>query len=97
MLRKSLLGLLLAGGLAVSAMAAEVYVRVGPPRPVYERRVVSPGPGYVWVPGYHNYEGNSYVWVPGRWERPPRARARWERHHWVKRRGGWVLVEGRWR
>ena len=97
MLGKKWLGLILAGGLAASAMAAEVYVRIGPPRPIAERRVMAPGPGYVWVPGYHNWNGNAYVWVPGRWERPPRARARWVQHRWVKRRGGWVFVEGHWR
>lgn len=93
-----LAGLVFAGALACgSAMAADIVVRVGPPRPVHEVRVVRPGPDYVWVSGYHRYEGNRYEWVPGRWERPPHAHARWEAHHWVKRNGGWVLIDGRWR
>jgi hypothetical protein len=80
-----------------SAQAEEVIVHVRPPRPIVETRVVSPGPGYVWIGGYHRWDGRAYVWAPGRWERPPRAHARWVRHRWVHRHGGWVLVEGRWR
>lgn len=97
MLRRGMLGLLFAATLAMSAMGAEVFVRIGPPRPVVERVVVRPGPGYVWIPGYHRWDGAAYVWAPGRWELPPRPRARWIAHRWVRRRGGWVFVEGRWR
>ena len=97
MLHKSLIGLVFAGGLVFTATAADVFVRVGPPRPVFETRGPRPGRGHVWVSGYQRWDGNAYVWGPGRWEAPPRPRARWQSHHWVHRRGGWVLVEGRWR
>jgi hypothetical protein len=97
MLARKFVGLIFAGLLTVGGATAEVVVRIGPPHAVVERRGPAPGRGYIWVPGYHNWNGNSHVWVPGRWEQPPRARARWVPHHWVKRRGGWVLVEGHWR
>ena len=97
MLRKTLIGFLLTGMLAVSAVAAEIFVRVGPPRPVYETRGPMPGRGYVWISGYHRWDGRSHIWVPGRWELAPRPRAHWVAHRWVKRRGGWVFVEGHWR
>ena len=75
-----------------------VYVRVGPPPPIVETRVVAPGPGYVWIPGYHTWDGRAYVWRAGRWDRGPRARARWVSPRWVHdRRHGWYLVDGRWR
>jgi hypothetical protein len=75
-----------------------VYVRVGPPAPIVERRVVAPGPGYVWTPGYHTWNGHAYVWRPGRWHRGPRAHARWAPAHWVhNRHHGWYLVNGHWR
>ena len=90
-------GLILATGLAMTASAAEVIVRTAPPRDIAERRPPSPGRDYVWIPGYHNWDGHSHVWVAGRWEQPPHAHARWERHRWVRRDGGYVLVEGRWR
>jgi len=97
MLRTGLLALVLAGVVAVGVNAAEIFVRVGPPRPLVEARVVRPGPGYVWVPGFQRWGGAAFVWVPGRWELPPHPGARWVAHRWVRRRGGWVFVEGRWR
>jgi hypothetical protein len=75
-----------------------LYVQVGPPRPLVEAAVVSPGPGYVWTPGYHRWDGGGYVWVPGAWVRAPRPRAVWVPGRWVRdRRHGWYYVEGRWR
>ena len=97
MFHKTLIGLGWAAMLGVSAMGAEVFVRIGPPRPMIERRGPVPGRDYVWVSGYHTWDGHSHVWVPGRWERPPRPRAHWVAHRWVRRRGGYVLVEGHWR
>ena len=89
----SAFGLLLSAG----TVCAEVVVRVGPPAAIVETRPVRPGPHHVWIAGYHRWENNAYVWVPGRWELPPRAHARWVAHRWVRRGGGWVSVEGRWR
>ena len=97
MLFKRMIGLVFAGALTFSAGAAEVVVRVAPPRVLVERRGPPPSREHVWVQGYHNWDGHGYVWVPGRWERAPRPRAHWVAHHWVRRRGGWVLVEGHWR
>ena len=94
---------LLAGSLSMMAACAtaaprgRLYVRVGPPAPIYETRIVSPGPGFVWLPGYYQSEPRGYVWVPGRWERPPRARAQWVPARWVHDRRGWYVVEGHWR
>jgi hypothetical protein len=83
---------------ACASAATRVYVRVGPPRPVAEVRVVSPGPRYVWVGGYHRWDGRGYVWVPGGWVVPPRPRAVWVAPHWVHDgRHGWYFVAGRWR
>ncbi len=97
MFRSTLLGLTLAAGLALQVSAADIIVKIAPPHAVVERRPEAPGRDYVWITGYHRWDGNAYVWVPGRWERPPRAHARWVEHKWVKRNGGWVLVEGHWR
>jgi WXXGXW repeat (2 copies) len=97
MFRSILLGTILAGGLAISASAADVVVSIRPPRAVVEKRPPAPGREYVWVDGYHRYEGNAYVWTPGRWEVPPHAHAHWVAHQWVRRGNGWVMVEGHWR
>ena len=97
MFRRTLIAVVFTGTLALNAFAADVFVRIGPPRPVVERRLAAPSRDHVWVGGYHRWDGNAYVWTPGRWEMPPRRRARWVPHHWVHRKGGWVLVEGHWR
>jgi hypothetical protein len=94
---------LVSAGLSASAACVSaaprgrVYVLVGPPAPIVEARVVAPGPGYVWVSGYHAWDGRAYVWRPGRWDRAPRASARWVPARWVRDRRGWYMVEGRWR
>ncbi len=97
MLRKTLIASVLGCALSFCAMAEEVYVRVGPPRPIHERRLVSPGAGYVWTPGYHRWDSNRYVWAPGQWQRPPRPRGRWVAARWQHRPGGWVFIDGHWR
>jgi hypothetical protein len=80
-----------------TGVRAAFYVPVPPPGPIRETIIVSPGSGYVWVPGYHRWEGGHYLWVSGRWDRAPRARARWESGRWRHSRQGWYWVEGRWR
>jgi hypothetical protein len=96
-IRRGLLAGLMAAALSCGVFAAEVYVHVGPPRPLVERRVPPPGPGYVWVPGYHRWDGRAYVWVPGNWVVPPHHHAHWVQHRWVHRPQGWVMIEGHWR
>jgi hypothetical protein len=90
----SAFGLLLTAG---AAMCAEVIVKVGPPAAIVETRPARPGANFVWIGGYHRWDGSAYAWVPGRWEAPPRPGARWVAHRWVRRHGGYVFVEGRWR
>src|ERR1035437_6366208 len=97
MLLKRLLGLFFAGALAFSAMAASAVIRIPPPRAVYQRRGRVPSRNHGWVSRYPRWGGKAYSWQQGRWEQPPRARARWVSHHYVRQRGGWVFVEGRWR
>ena len=52
MLRRVLLGAVVAVGLSYTASAAEVVVRVAPPKVRVEHRGPAPGHGYVWTPGY---------------------------------------------
>src|SRR5262245_55213528 len=96
MLRKPWLGLALALGLAFSAAADDVVVRVAPPHARVEHRPARPDRDYVWQSGYYRWDGNRHNWVEGRWERPPHHGAHWVAHHWEKRHGGWVFVEGHW-
>ena len=74
------------------------YVGYGPPPPVAFGAVgVAPGPGFVWIDGYHGWRGGRYEWVQGRWVRPPRPGARWVRPEWRPEGRGWRFHEGNWR
>ena len=73
MLRKGLIAGFFAAMLSINVFAADVVVRVAPPRAVVETRVPAPGPGYVWTPGYQRWDGRAYVWAPGAWVMPPHA------------------------
>jgi hypothetical protein len=69
-----------------------------PPPPPPEQEVVpaSPGADYIWIGGYHRWDGHHYVWTKGRYDRRPHANARWNAAHWEARGRGHVWVEGRW-
>jgi hypothetical protein len=97
MLKKALLASAFGCMLAMTAGAADVVVRVAPPRAIVERRGVAPSREHVWTPGYHRWDGHAYAWSPGAWVVPPRPRAHWVAGHWAHRGGGWVFVEGHWR
>jgi hypothetical protein len=81
-----------------AAAGTRVYVRIGPPAPLVETRVVAPSPRHVWIGGYHRWDGRAYAWVPGRWELPPARYRGWVPGHWTRnRRSGYYWVEGHWR
>jgi len=80
----------LLGGAALplpSIAAVDIYVNTAPPPPRHER-VPDPRSGYVWAPGYWNWQGNRHVWVKGHWEK--------ERHGYSYRANEWVERDGRW-
>jgi hypothetical protein len=105
--RRKILRAVAAGLLVVSSFAcapayagpprAQVFVSIGPPRPIVERRIPAPGPGFFWVAGFHTWNGRSYAWVPGRWERIPPGRRSWVAGHWAHERRGYYWVDGHWR
>ena len=80
-----------------SINAADIVVKLKPPALKVEKRPAAPGEGYVWVGGYHRWDGNAYVWTPGEWQRPPHEHAVWVAPRWEHRNGGYVFVEGRWK
>lgn len=98
--KRVMCGAALAAGMAIPASA---QVRLGvvigrrePPPLRYEVRPRMPGPGYVWVDGYWNWDRGRYVWVPGVWQRPPYAGAYWSHGHWDHYNDGWHYHEGHW-
>jgi hypothetical protein len=98
MIRRRLACLVFAVSVAAAPLGATpVYVKVAPPAPRVEVKVVAPGAGYVWTGGYYRWHGGAYVWVPGRWMRPPRPAAVWVPGHWKSTPHGWVWTAGHWR
>jgi hypothetical protein len=55
-----------------------------------------PGDGYIWTPGYWNYEPTGYFWVPGVWTHAPYVGALWTPPYWGFSRGAYVLFPGHW-
>lgn len=99
--KRSFARLILLIGLTGSVLAplaaqarVDVDINVGPPPP---RVVVVPPPrvGYVYAPGYWQWQGRAHVWVEGRWiaERPGRH---WVPDHWVQHGPNWRFVPGHW-
>ncbi len=96
--RTQLAGLLLtlgvAGSIAPASAGIGISVDIAPPPP----RVVEappPRPGYVWAPGYWDWDGRGYVWVDGRWEAARRGH-RWHERRWVERDHHWYAEGGVW-
>jgi hypothetical protein len=74
-----------------------VYIQTAPPSPPREVVVVRPGAAYVWVPGFHTWNGRTYVWVPGRWAMPPAGMVVWVPGRWVSTSRGYYWIAGHWR
>jgi hypothetical protein len=73
------------------------YVIEQPPPERIEVVEASPGPAYVWVPGYWTWTGAEYSWSSGRWVVPPRGHNHWVRGRWERRGHHWRRVDGHWR
>jgi WXXGXW repeat (2 copies) len=96
--RKLLLTALFAFAVGMGvAQAADIVVKVAPPRAVVEHRGPAPSAQHVWIGGYHRWDGSAYVWEKGRWELPPRPHAVWVAPRWTHRQDGYLFVEGHWR
>ena len=96
--RKTLFASLLAAGLvaAPGLSQARVYVDVdvAPPAPMVET-VPAPRHGYVWAPGYWDYNGHKHVWAKGHWEREHHGQ-HWVADQWVQKGDRWHREHGHW-
>ena len=71
-----------------------VIILVAPPAP-YVEVVPGPRPGYVWAPGYWQWEGQRHVWVHGR-HVAARPGHYWVADGWQARDGRHQFTPGRW-
>ncbi len=76
-----------------------IRVNVPPPPLRAEVVVVQPGPGYVWVPGYWDWDAprGEYLWIAGAWTRPPHRHAVWVGPRWERRGRESFFLRGHWR
>ncbi|RXZ38282.1 hypothetical protein D9O50_01670 [Oxalobacteraceae bacterium CAVE-383] len=79
---------------ASAQTGVSVVIGNQPPPPRYER-VPPPRAGYVWAPGYWNWDGGRHVWAPGHWERVHRYRT-YRPAQWHQGPRGWELDRGGW-
>lgn len=68
---------------------------VAPPPPRVEYVGPPPTAGYVWVPGFWNWEGGRYRWADGHWEAPRRGH-HWVPHQWERDGDHWRMHDGHW-
>jgi hypothetical protein len=97
MRKKILVAALALGAISIPIVseARTVIVEVAPP-PARVEVVPAARVGYVWAPGYWNWNGHRHVWVGGRWV-GERHGYHWEEHRWEEHEGRWHFHEGGWR
>ena len=67
-----------------------------PPELPQYQQPACPGDGYIWTPGYWNYQSTGYYWVPGVWVRAPYEGALWTPGYWASRSGRYLFFRGHW-
>lgn len=80
---------------SVATAQSTVWIQTAPP-PLRQEVVPPPRHGYVWAPGYWEWNGGRHVWHRGAWMRERRgyvyAPPTWVEHdgRWEFRRGAWA-------
>jgi hypothetical protein len=79
--------------LTAPGAGAEITSDVAPP-PVRVERFL-PHDGYVWAPGYWEWNGRSYHWMSGTYL-PERRGAHWVPDRWEQVGSHWQRMTGHW-
>lgn len=81
---------------AASWARVDVFISIAPPPlPVYVQPPL-PDEGYIWSPGYWEYEDGDYYWIPGTWIRPPAVGMFWTPGYWAWSNSGYFFNRGYW-
>jgi hypothetical protein len=96
-----LAGLLAAGAFAapLSSFAADevkVYVLTAPPAAKTSVPTTPAKAGYVWSPGYWNWNGTAYVWTEGSWIVVVEPSKKWVPATWTQEGNKWYFTAGHW-
>ena len=78
----------------ISSARAFVDIDVAPPAARVEV-VPAARAGYIWAPGYWNWQGHRHEWVGGRWMHE-RHGHHWVNDNWDQRNGHWHYEKGHW-
>ena len=79
---------------ALAQVNVNIVIGNAPPPLRYEV-VPASRPGYVWAPGYWNWNGDRHIWSGGHWERS-RSGQVFSRSEWRQEGDGWRLQRGGW-
>ncbi|GAB2837979.1 hypothetical protein GCM10027277_01030 [Pseudoduganella ginsengisoli] len=79
---------------ALAQVDVSLVIGNAPPPPRFES-VPQPRRGYIWAPGYWNWDGHRHVWTSGHWE-PERIGYQYRPGTWVRAADGWRLEPGTW-
>ena len=71
-----------------------LVINSAPPPPRFEN-APAPRRGYVWAPGYWNWDGGRHVWLAGHWE-AARDGYQYQSGEWIRDGGGYRLRAGGW-
>src|SRR5688572_4107085 len=77
---------------ALAQVDVSLVIGNAPPPPRFES-IPQPRRGYVWVPGYWNWNGHRHVWTAGHWE-PERHGYQYRPSTWVRESSGWRMEPG---
>jgi hypothetical protein len=80
---------------AFARTSVDIVIGTQPPPPRYEVVPVA-REGFVWIPGYWNWDGRRHVWAEGYWERAHLGQV-YVQPQWLHDRYGWHLSRGGWR
>jgi|SRR5476649_1491896 hypothetical protein len=83
------------GGFSTAAFAGSGIDADSPPPPARDERAPPPRDGYVWAPGYWEWNGHAYSWVSGRFMFEHHG-AHWIADRWEQTGPRWQRVAGHW-
>ncbi len=79
---------------AMAQIDVNIAISNAPPPPRFESAPQARR-GYVWAPGYWNWDGGRHVWAAGQWQ-PERQGSQYRAAQWVRENNGWRLNQGGW-
>ncbi|MES2152002.1 MAG: YXWGXW repeat-containing protein [Pseudomonadota bacterium] len=80
--------------LPAMAQNVSLVISSAPPAPRFET-VPAARNGYVWAPGFWNWDGRRHVWLSGHWESQREGHA-YLPSSWIRDEGGYRLQAGGW-